>query len=240
MGVVVTDRFRTTQWSVVLSAAKGGVGSSEALESLCKTYWYPLYAFVRRQGHDADAARDLTQSFFAGLLARDGLSKIDPQLGKFRAFLLASMKNFLANERERDGAQKRRTDDPAFHVDVETAERLYAGESATALGPDELFETKWARTVLESALRRLAEENGDAGKEESFRRLRGCLTGDEPPYERLAEDLGTTQGALRVAVHRLRRRLGAILRDEVAQTVDDPADVDGELRSLLYAARRGS
>ena len=153
---------------------------------------------------------------------------------------IISMKNFLANERERDGALKRRLNDPAFRVDGETAERIYAGERATSLGADELFEAKWARTVLEGALKRLAEENSGTGKRETFRRLRGCLTGDEPPYEQLAGDLQMTEGAVRVAVHRLRRRLGAILRELVAQTVSDPADVDGELRSLLQAAGRAS
>lgn len=239
-GTYVADRFQTTRWSVVLSAVRGGEGSVEALEWLCTTYWYPLYAFVRRQGHDAEAARDLTQSFFVSLLQQSALKKIDPQLGRFRAFLLASMNHFLSNERERENALKRRAEDPAFRVDLDTAERQYALEPAASLSPEELFESRWARTVLDRALRRMDEEHEATDKADLFRRLRGHLTGEEPAYDRMADDLGMTQGALRVAVHRLRRRLGTLLREEVAQTVSHPSDVDAELRSLLQAAGRGA
>jgi RNA polymerase sigma-70 factor (ECF subfamily) len=223
---------------VVLSAARGGEESRSALEWLCASYWYPLYAYVRRQGYDAERARDLTQGFFVSLLEREALRSLDRRLGKFRAFLLASMNHFLANERERSAALRRRADNPAFHIDLEDLDRRYGLEPEAGLGPEAMFETRWARTVLDRALLRLREEYESTGKGELFRRLSGYLTGEEPRSDRLAGDLGMEPGTLRVAVHRLRRRLGALLRDEVAQTVSDPADIDGELRSLLEAAGR--
>jgi RNA polymerase sigma-70 factor (ECF subfamily) len=222
----------------VLLAAAGGAQSHEALEWLCGTYWYPLYAFVRRQGYDAESARDLTQSFFVSLLEQSSLKKLDPSLGKFRAFLLASVKHFLSHERERESALKRRADDPSFRVNLEDAERRYALEPSPGLSPEELFESRWARAVLERALRRLKEECDSMGKGPLFRRLSGHLTGEEPDYESVARALETTTGALRVAVHRLRRRLGALLREEVAQTISEPDDLEDELRSLLKAAGR--
>jgi len=234
----LADRFQTTRWSLVLAAAQGAEGSGEALEWLCATYWYPLYAFVRRQVHDAEAARDLTQSFFLRLLDRQGLRRIDPQQGRFRAFLIASMKHFLANERAREHALKRRTDDPGFRVDIAGAEERYLAEPATTLGPDDLFEAKWALAVLDRAIARLRQEHEATGKGDLFRHLRGHLTGDEAPYDQLTAALGMTEGALRVAVHRLRQRLGALLREEVGQTVSDPAAIDDEIRNLLRAAGR--
>jgi len=235
----VADRFLDTRWSVVLSAARGGAESRAALEWLCASYWYPLYAYVRRSGYDVEPARDLTQGFFVSLLERGSLQTLDPKLGKFRAFLLASMNHFLANEREREAALKRRADNSSFHVDLESVEHRYTLEDVEGLGPESLFESRWARTVLDRSLRRLKEEHASKGKEELFRRLSGSLTGDEPNLDRLAADLGMEPGTVRVAVHRLRRRLGALLREEVAQTVSDPEDIDDELRSLLEAAGRG-
>lgn len=234
------DPFHTTRWSVVLLAARGGEDSREALEWLCKSYWYPLYAFVRHRGHDADAARDLTQAFFLHLLERDALRRVDPSLGKFRAFLLASMNHFLSNQRERESALKRRATDPGFRVDMDEGERFYSRESATDLGAEQMFETRWARSVLDRALQRLREEHERTGRGELFRRLRGALTGEDPVYDQVAADLGMSENVLRVTVHRMRRRLGSLLREEVAQTVADPADVDAELRSLLEAAGRGA
>ena len=234
----MADRFQTTQWSLVLAAARGDDRSAEALEWLCATYWYPLYGFVRRQGNDPDTARDLTQSFFLSLLDRAALQRIDPQQGRFRAFLLASLKHFLSHERDRQRALKRRPDDPAFRLDVEGAESRYLREPVSGMSPEDLFESRWAMTVLERALRRLGQEHETTGKGEMFRRLRGHLTGEEIPYDRLASDLGMKEGALRVAVHRLRRRLGALLREEVAQTVADPGDIDAEIRNLLQAIGR--
>lgn len=232
------DRFEDTRWSLVLSASGNGEKSRAALEWLCRTYWYPLYAYVRRRGYDVETARDLTQGFFLSLLEQDAFRRLDPDLGRFRAFLLASMNHYLGHQRERDAALKRRAEDPAFRVDFEGIERRYVGEPDA--DPEALFETRWARTVLDRALQRLREEHQTPEKGELFRRLRGHLTGEEPGYERLAEELDMAPGTLRVAVHRLRRRLGTLLRDEVAQTVADPGEVDGELRSLLRAAGRGA
>ena len=211
----MSDPFKTTRWSLVLTAAAGTEGSREALEWLCATYWFPLYAFVRRQGHDPDAARDVTQSFFLRLLDRKALRRLDPQQGRFRAFLLASMKNFLANERARDAALKRRIEDPAFKVSLDDAESRYLGEPASRLGPEEIYETQWALAILDRSIGRLGDEQEATGRGELYRRLRGYLTGDDPPYDRLAADLQMTEGAVRVAVHRLRRRLGVLLREEV-------------------------
>ena len=236
----MADQFQTTRWSLVLEAAQGAEGSAGALAWLCETYWYPLYAFIRRQGNDADAARDLTQSFFLHLLDKQALQRIDPQQGRFRAFLLASAKNFLANERAHEQALKRRADNPAFQLGFDDAEQRYVAEPATVLGPDDLYETRWALSVLDRAMRRLEEEQESAGKAASFTRLRGHLTGEEAPYDRLARDLESTAGALRVAVHRLRVRLGALLREEVAQTVSDPRDIDHEIRCLLEAIGRAA
>lgn len=236
----VSERFQTTRWSLVLAAAQGGEGSAEALEWLCGAYWYPLYAFVRRHGYDAEAARDLTQSFFLHLLEKNALSKLDPRQGKFRAFLLASVKNFMSNEREQGRALKRRADDPAFRLTLDGAEQRYLRDRTAGLSPEDLFETRWARTVLERVMRRLGDEHESAGKGEVFNRLRGHMTGEEASYDRLAEELGTSAGALRVTLHRMRQRLGALLREEVAQTVSSPADVDNEIREILQAAGRGT
>ncbi len=232
------QRFETTRWSLVLTAAQGGEGSAEALEWLCKTYWHPVYGFIRRRGNDSESARDLTQSFFLSLLDRNSLQRIDPKEGRFRAFLLASIKNFLAHETDRRQAAKRRADNPTFRLDFEGVEEWYQGESADQLSPEDLYESRWARTVLERALRKLGDEHEQIGKGDLFRRLSGHLTGEEAPYDRLAGDLGMTEGALRVAVHRLRRRLGALLRAEVAQTVSDPEEIKSEIRNLVQAIGR--
>jgi RNA polymerase sigma factor (sigma-70 family) len=234
----LADPFDTTRWSLVLAAARGEERSGEALEWLCATYWYPLYGFVRRWGYNSELARDLTQSFFVTLLDKNSLQSIDPTQGKFRAYLLARIKHFLAHEKERELALKRRFDDRAFRLDFKEAETRYRREPASGLSPEDLFESRWARTVLDRALRRLGEEHDTTGKGEIFRRLRGHLTGDETPYGQLAEELGMTEGAIRVTVHRLRRRLGVLLRNEVAQTVADPRDVEGEIRGLLQAVGR--
>jgi RNA polymerase sigma-70 factor (ECF subfamily) len=234
----VPERFQTTRWSLVLAAAQGGAGSAEALEWLCRTYWYPLYGYIRRRGHDAESARDLTQSFFLHLLEKSALREIDPREGKFRAFLLASLKNFLSNERVRQGALKRRADDSAFRLSLHEAEERYLGERATALGPEEFFQARWARAVLDRVVQRLGDEHESSGKGEVFQRLRNHLTGEEASYDSIAEELGTSAGALRVALHRMRRRLGMLLREEVAHTLSSTEDVDDEIRELLLSAGR--
>ena len=236
----MADRFLTTRWSLVLAAAKGDERSGEALEWLCATYWPPLYAFIRRQGHDSESARDLTQSFFLSLLDRNSLRRIDPGEGRFRSYLLASIKHFLAHDRDRQHALKRRTEDPQFRLDFEGAETRYLREAAAGASPEEIYESRWARTVLDRALRRLSEEHEATGKREMYRCLSGCLTGEEIDYGRVAAQLGMTQGSLRVTVHRMRRRLGVLLRAEVAHTVADPNDVKGEVKYLVQAIGRAS
>lgn len=234
------DQFQTTRWSLVLAAGQGTHGSHEALEWLCATYWYPLYAFVRRQGLDVESAHDMTQSFFLMLLDGPSLQRLDPRHGRFRAFLLASMKHFLSNQRARERAIKRRTSDRAFVLSLDEAEERYGREHAGGLTPEEHYETRWALEVLARAIQRLGSEQDTTGRGEQWRRLQGHLTGDEIPYATLAAELGTTDGALRVAVHRLRRRLGELLREEVAQTVAASSDVDEEIRHLLSVIGRGA
>jgi RNA polymerase sigma-70 factor (ECF subfamily) len=236
----MVDRFRTTRWSLVRAAAGDDGVRAEALQWLCETYWYPLYGFVRRQGHDAESARDLTQSFFLTLLEKDALRDLDPQLGRFRAFLLAAMKHFLSHEREKRKALRRRADDPAFRFDFEVAEGRYLREPAIERTPEDLFVARWAASVLDRAVRRLGDEYDASGKGELFGRLRGHLTGEEGAYAGLAAALDMTEGALRVAVHRMRRRLGLLLREEVAQTVESPDEIDDEIRFLLHAIARAS
>lgn len=233
------DPFRTTRWSLVLAAADGEPRSGEALEWLCATYWYPLYAFVRRRGHDPDTARDLTQSFFLSLLDRRFFAGVDPQRGRFRAFLLATMKNFLAKEREREGALKRRTNDPAFRVHLDEAEANYGHEPSADLDPEALYERRWALTILDRARDRLAGEYERADHPERFHALKAVLAGESGrSYREIAAELGMTEGAVKVAVLRMRRRLGTLLRQEVAQTVAGSDDVEAEVRHLLRALER--
>ena len=230
-------RFRTTRWSVVLTAGKVGSSESrEALSSLCEAYWYPVYAFVRRNGHDPDEARDLTQSYFVAALEKNYIGDARPDIGRFRSFLLASVKHFLSKEREREQALKRGGGQVIETLDLTAAEERYASEkTAGRVSPDVLFERRWALTVLERAMARLEREFEDAGKLEQLRGLRPHLTGEgrAVPYRELAEQLGTSEGAVKVTVHRSRRRFGELLRAEIAETVAKPEDVDDEVRYLL-------
>lgn len=205
-----------------------------ALAWLCEAYWLPLYAFVRRRGVGADDARDLVQSFFAALLERDAIAKVRPEAGKFRAFLLASMKNFLANERARDAAEKRRAANPAFTVALDDAEAVYAREASRDLDAEQVFERRWALNVVSRATARLRQEYAASGRSELFEALQPHLSGDaDLSHARTASALAMSEGAVKTAVHRLRKRLGRALRDEVAETVSDPDQIDDELRALL-------
>jgi len=232
----VASRFATTRWSVVLAARDGlGTEAQSALAALCEAYWYPLYAFVRRQGCDAEAARDLTQAYFAQLLEAGYLRNVQPSLGRFRSFLLSSLKHFLSHERDRARALKRGGGATAISIDTENNEARYRSEPADWQTPEEVFERRWALTVLEKALSHLHQEWAGAGKAAQYERLRSYLTGEEPqiPYREVAAELGMNEGTVRGAVLRLRRRLGRLLRDEIAQTVTDPKELDDELRHLL-------
>ena len=228
--------FVTTHWSVVLSAKDpSSPESAEALEQLCRAYWYPLYAYARWRGRTAHDAEDLTQEFFARLLQRNYLEPVERERGRFRSFLLVAFKHFLADERDRARAQKRGGHLAAVAFDTALAETLYRNEPAPVLPAEQLYERRWAMTLLERTMTRLRREFESAGKEEEFTRLKSFLVADkrEIPYAAAAAEAGVTEAALRVAVHRLRKRFRAIFRDEIAQTVARAEDVDEELRHLL-------
>ena len=228
-------RFATTRWSLVLDARGDSHDSSaRALAELCESYWYPLYAFVRRQGHRPEDAADLTQAYFAKLLEKGYLKDVRPEAGRFRSFLLASLKHFLCNEWDRQMAQKRGGHIRQISLDAAAAENRYSIEPVDHLTPEDLYEQRWALTVLERTLDRLAEETPES-KRFRFDRLRPFLIGDEAatPYREVAAELGMSESGIKVAVHRLRRRFGVILRQEIGQTVADSQEVDDEIRHLL-------
>ena len=209
----------------------------QALESLCRTYWFPLYAYLRRHGYDTHQAEDHTQAFLAGLLEKHGLRLAEPKRGKFRSFLLAALKHFLANERARAGAQKRGGGRKTLSLDCENAEAQYALEPRDELSPEKLFERSWAMTVLDRAMTRLCVEAAAANKQEQFDGLKIYLTATENAgaYREAATKLKMTEGAVKVAVHRLRRRYRELLRDEIAQTVASEDEINEEIRHLFAA-----
>lgn len=230
-------RFATTRWSLVLAAGRGaGTEADRALASLCEAYWYPLYAEARRRGFGPDDARDHVQGFFARLLEKDGLASADRARGRFRAFLLASFGHFLANERDRQRAQKRGGGRTSTSLDLAEGESRYGLEPSHEDTPERIFDRRWALALIDRALRRLGEECAGSGKSALFESLRAGLTGDPAtPYAEIAERLGLTEGAVKTAAHRLRVRCGVLIRDEVAQTVSDPSEVDAELGHLFAA-----
>lgn len=230
--------FDTTSWSLVLAAAASGTpDSSGALADLCSRYWYPVYAFVRRQGYAREEAEDLTQGFFERLLEKDGLRHADPERGRFRSFLLASAKHFLANERDRVLTKKRGGDRVHVPLDFDAADEWFQRDAKSATDPEKLFTRRWALTVLESALRATREELEREGRGDDLDLLVPFLTGDAArgAYAPLAEKLRVTEGAARVAVHRLRARFRDQLRLVVASTMPDGAPVDEEIRFLIGA-----
>lgn len=208
-----------------------------ALALLCETYWYPLYAYVRRRGYPADDAQDLTQAFFARLLEKHAFQVADPQRGKFRSFLLAAMDHFLANERDRARAQKRSSGRPVLSLDLPSAESRMIHEPTHNLTPQRLYERQWALTLLTVVIGRLESEHQASGKARQFDLLRQALTGDRNrlPYAEIAAQLEMTVEGARQAVHRLRKQYRAFLREEVARTVGTPDCVDEELASLFEA-----
>lgn len=236
----VAGWFTTTHWSVVLTA--GDVESphrSEALEKLCRTYWYPLYAYARQSGNNAEDAQDLTQSFFAHFLEKDRVTRADPARGRFRSFLLVLFKNFLTNEWHRARREKRGGGQQVFSLDAQAAEGRYALEPVAALTPDKAFEKAWAVSTLEQALARLRQEYAAAGKAALYEKLNPFLLGDKPEATcaELAHQLDMTEAAVRMAVSRLRQRCRAALQREVAHTVETQEAVDEELRHLMAALR---
>jgi RNA polymerase sigma factor (sigma-70 family) len=231
--------FHTTRWSVIIAAQhESSPDAAAALETLCRLYWYPLYAYVRRSGHTPHDAQDLTQEFFARLLEKEWLDSATPDRGRFRNFLLVVMKRFLANEWHRERAQKRGGAFVFVPLDAALAEERYAGEPG--LGADVLFERRWALTLIDATLERLRMEFKVVGKTAEFELLKEWLTADrgEIPYNELAAKLCTSEGAARVAVHRLRKRFRELFREAIIETVSEPGEVEDEMRHLAAALGR--
>jgi RNA polymerase sigma-70 factor (ECF subfamily) len=232
------DQFATTVWSLVLKAqGPDPAAARAALADLCRAYWYPVYAYVRRRTGSAEQAEDLTQGFFAHLLDGDALAAADPSRGRFRAFLLTCCGNYLANERDRQAAQKRGGGKAPIPLDAAAADGRYLREPADRHTPDRVFAREWALTLLDAALSDLEAEYAAAGNAALYARLRPTLTAapDAPRYADVATELGMTEGAVKKAAQRLRERYGECLRLRVAGTLDDPDQVDDEIRGLFAA-----
>jgi len=232
--------FRTTHWSLVLAAAeRESVESDAALERLCRAYWYPLYAHVRRQGNDPHEAQDLTQAFFERLLEKSFLRAVDRNKGRFRAFLLTALDHFLANEWRRGHARKRGGGRTIVSLDDESIENRYSLEPTHDETPERLFERRWALTVLERAMNRLGAECDTSARAALFDAVRSLIGGDRAdlPHSMLAARLGMIENAFNLALHRLRRRYGELIREEIAETVAGPHEVDHELRHLMKCIR---
>lgn len=232
--------FHTTHWSVVGAAQSGPADRTrarKALEELCRVYWYPLYAFVRSRGHSSADAQDLTQSFFARCLEGGGFASANRDRGRFRTYLLGAMKHFLANEWHRERRLKRGGGQTFLEWDALDPEARYALEPQRSDDPEARFDREWAVRLTEVALAQLRAETQAEGKGTLFAALQGSLTGEEPPRAETAARLGMTEGAVKVAIHRFRKRYRELLRAEVAETVDDPSGVDDEMRYLVTVLR---
>lgn len=230
--------FPTTRWSrVILAGDPDASLARKSVAELCGAYWYPLYAYIRRRGYDPEQARDLTQDFFARVLEKGLLAEADPARGRFRSFLRTVCAHFLANRRDREQARKRGGGRTMVSIDPIDAEGRYALELADGLTPERIFDRSWALTLLGRVVDRLGREYDEAGKAATFKALRGLLAGDPdaPSYADVAARLGSTEGAARVAAHRLRRRYGELLRGEIASTVVEPAEIEDEIRDLFAA-----
>lgn len=228
--------FATTHWTVILAAGdQASPQAGQALEQLCRVYWYPLYAYVRRKGYNAHDAEDLTQAFFAHFLDKNYLARANRDRGRFRSFLLTSLQNFLAHEWERARAAKRGGGRTLVPWDEVSGESRYALEPVSGLSPDKVFEQRWATTVFQKALAELQREMAAAGNSEQFEHLKKFLSAkaEAGDYAEAAAALGMTPGAVGVAVHRLRQRYGELVRAEIAHTVSTPAEVEEEMRYLI-------
>jgi RNA polymerase sigma-70 factor (ECF subfamily) len=228
--------FPTTRWTLVISAADPGHHEArDALVELCERYWYPIYAFIRRRGYPADQAQDLTQEFFVRVLEGRYLDRADPEKGRFRAFILTSLKFFLADDGDRQRAQKR-GGGAVFSLDLSSGDERYRREPAHAETPERIFERRWVLSMLDRVVDRLRDEYAQRGRLDHFDRLKVFLLDrSDAPYAALARDLGTSEGALKVAIHRLRKRYRDLFRQEIAETVADAADIEPELRFLAAA-----
>jgi RNA polymerase sigma-70 factor (ECF subfamily) len=234
-------QFVTTHWSLVGAAQLGEASQTrarEALEELCRTYWYPLYAFVRNRGYSATDAQDLTQAFFARIIETGGFASADKEKGRFRSYLLGAMKHFLANEWHRAKAQKRGGEVRFIEWDALDPEGRYAETSEQQDNPEHVFDREWALQTVAGALQALRDEMEKAGKSELFEAIKGSLTGeDEAPRAETAAKLGMSEGAVKVAVHRMRQRYRELLRTSIAQTVGNEADLEDEMRYLIAVLR---
>jgi RNA polymerase sigma factor (sigma-70 family) len=229
-------QFQTTHWSVVLAARDRATPEGRgALAALCAAYWYPLYAFVRRRGHDPERAADLTQEFFARLLEKDYLRSVDRAKGRFRSFLLAACTHFLANQRDRATARKRGGGHAPVSIDLRGAEGRYLAEPAHDLTAERLFQRRWALTLLDGVLERLGGESRREGKGPLYDRLKVVLVGagGAVPYAQVGRELGMTEAAVKKAAQRLRRRYRELLRERIAETVEEPGQVEDEIRELF-------
>ena len=230
--------FHTTHWTVILAAGRKHTPESDAaLEKLCATYWFPLYAYVRRRGHSREDAEDMTQAFFAAFLAKNYLDQVSAERGRFRAFLLASLKHFLANESDKSQRQKRGGGAPHLSLDWQSADTLFQVAATTEQSPDQAFDREWAVALLGKVVERLEAESAASGRGRQFAELKIFLTAEKGalPHAAAAEALGVDEGAVRVAVHRLRKRYRELLREEIAQTLTDASDLDEEMRALTGA-----
>jgi RNA polymerase sigma-70 factor (ECF subfamily) len=232
------DVFATTHWTVVLAAGQRHTPQADgALEELCRTYWFPLYAYVRRRGHTKADAEDLVQAFFARLLEKNYLANLDSERGKFRAFLLAALKHFLANEWDKARAQKRGGGATNLSLDWQTADTKFQVAASAEPSPDKAFDREWALALLARVIERLQQECVAEGKGKLFEQLKTFLMagGGESAQAAVAKSLDMEEGAVRVAIHRLRKRYRSLLRDEIANTLSDAAMVDEEMRALFGA-----
>jgi DNA-directed RNA polymerase specialized sigma24 family protein len=231
--------FPTTRWSRVVAAGdRRDPGTREALASLCGDYWYPLYALIRRKGHDPERALDLTQAYFARLLETPVIAAADPAKGRFRAFLRTDCGHFLADQGDRDRAIKRGGDRRFIPIDAEDAENRYRIEPAHELTPERLFDRAWAVDLLDSVFRRLEREYAETGRAALFAKLKGVMTGENARHATIAAELGTTEVAIEAASRRLRKRFREALREAISATLDGPDSLDDEIRDLFAALAR--
>ncbi len=233
--------FATTQWSVVHAAgATSSAASQQALATLCQAYWYPLYSYVRRRVSNPGDAQDLTQAFFAELLAKNYVATVDPTRGRFRAYLLTAFKHFLSKEWEKGRAQKRGGGRPPISLNFDLEDSRYGSEPATDLTPEQIFDRQWAITLLNRIMENLAAEYRASGRACQFELLKGFIIGEHAgtTYREVAEELGLTQAAAKMAAHRMRRRYRELLRHEILQTVNGPEEVDEEIQNLFSTLKR--
>jgi RNA polymerase sigma factor (sigma-70 family) len=233
-------RFRTTSWSVVLLSAQSNMaGSRTALADLCRLYWYPLYAFVRRRGYNAEDAQDLTQGFFFSLLEHKSLRQVAPQKGKFRSFLLASLKKYLSDQLDRENTMKRGGHIEFVALDFESGEERYGEDPGGSLTAEKIFDARWAMTLLDQAMERLRKEyskQAETGRLEALQPFLDPINCKRlPSYEEVADELDVSLGGVKTLIHRLRKRYSEILREEVARTVTDEQAVDEEIHALCEA-----